>query len=144
MSTNGLIHWIALLSLLGLVGVEARAEPMLLVEIHKEGFAQRSFVGQPLYLAFVTEVTDHATQAVFGDTYDNGDVGMTFNALPETVADMEAAFHALGGRLWLDSSVVPPSVRNVDEIWNPPPTAFTSSLHVPRLGHGLSGTTLRA
>ena len=139
MRTNRLIQCAVLLHLLGLVGAEIRAEPTLLVEIHDEGFAQRGFVGQPLYLDFVTEVTDHTTQAAFGDTYDAGDVGMTFTAPPETVADMEAAFHARGGRFWLHSALVPGSPRNVDEIWNPPPTAYATTLHVPRLGHGLSG-----
>src|SRR5688572_7779398 len=106
MWANRFIQYIVLLSIFGLVS-EARADPILLVEIHKHGFPA-SAPGGPATLQFVTEITDHTTQTVFGGMYSGADEGMTFDAPANLVDAFEIALSAETGRFWLtDGSHTP-------------------------------------
>jgi hypothetical protein len=142
MSVNRSIQCIVLLSSFGGVRAELRAEPILLVEIQQHGFVPRSFVGQPVDISFVTEVTDHTTQTVLGGTYDSSNVGTVLSASTQQLAGIETAFHASGGRFWFDDSSHAPAPNGVDAIWEPAPIDWVINLHVPRLGHGLTGYDL--
>jgi hypothetical protein len=141
MSANRLIHFIGLVSLLGSVGVEARAEPMLLLELHRHGFQTFVSSGQPVLMEFSTQITDSTTRTVFGGSYTDADEGMMFDAPADLVDRFEAALTAPTGRFWLSGGGTTPIVVEVDSIWNPI-GAYTPTPHVPRLGHGLTGYNL--
>jgi hypothetical protein len=110
---------------------------MLLVEIRQEGFADVNAVGEPVYMAFVTETS---TQTALGDIYDTGDVGMTFEASPSILAGIETAF-TTDGTFWIDNSNFT-QAHGVDEIWTIDPLDWEITRHVPRLGHGFTGYDL--
>jgi hypothetical protein len=135
-----LIQCIAFASFFGLVRVDTRAEPILLVEIHKQGSPPVAS-GAPVRLEFVTEITDHTTQTVFGGDYNDSHEGVTFEAPLGKVADFETAFTAPTGRFWIADQSNTPGALNVDDIWNPPSGALIT-VFVPRLGHGLTGYNL--
>src|SRR5687767_8133872 len=93
MSRYRLIQCIGLLSLLGLAGVEARAEPILLIEIHHEATSiNLSHFGAPLYMALrANGGNGNPPIATLEGFYDSDDVGMKFHATPENVEAFEAA-----------------------------------------------------
>jgi hypothetical protein len=119
----------------------ANAEPMLLVEIHKHGFP-RAAVGGPATLQFVTEITDHTTQTVFGGMYSGADEGRTFDASENLVDAFEIALSAPTGRFALTDGSHTPAGAPADWIWNMPPSSYTATQYVPRLGYGLTGYNL--
>jgi hypothetical protein len=138
MSTYRLDQCMVLLSLLGLFGLGARAEPLLLVEIRQEGFSDVNADGEPVYMAFVTETSG---QTALGRVYGTGDVGMTFEASPSVLAGIEMAFTS-GGIFWIDNDSHAPATHGVDAIWTIDPLDWEISRHVPRRGHGLTGYDL--
>src|SRR5687768_17578990 len=144
MFVNRLIHCIALLSLVGVAGVEARAEPMLLIEITAEGASQRSFSGEPVYMAFLTEDAAGIEQGVLGGFYDAADVGMTFEASPEVLAGIEEALTNAGHFAIDTGNNAPPQSFRADRIWTLDRADWEITRHVPRLGDGLSGYDLSA
>lgn len=142
MGTNRLVQCVVLLSLLGVIAAEARAEPMLLIEITSEGSSERGSIGEPIYLAFLTEDAPGITQHSLGGMYDTDDVGMTFAASPEVLAGMEEAL-TNGGRFGIDSQAnAPPASAHADLIWTIDPPNWEITRHVPRLGLGLQGYDL--
>jgi hypothetical protein len=142
MSANRLFQCIGILSLLALFGVEARAEPILLVEIHKHGFKTLNSIGEPVPLEFATFITDITTQSVFGGNFTDAQEGMAFDAPHESIPGFEAALTASTGRLWLTDGGHTPVLSSVDNIWDMPFGTYTTTPHVPRLGHGLTGYNL--
>jgi hypothetical protein len=121
----------------------ANAE-MLIVEVHQTSFAEANFEGEPKTLGLITEVTNETNQTRFEGMYDPSDVGMTFFAPEESLPGFEAALTATTGRFWLTNPGSPGAALSVDEIWDPPPTIYQSTVHAPKLGFGLSGYKLTA
>jgi hypothetical protein len=142
MFQSRLIQSIVLLSLFGVLTEEARAEPMLLVEIHKHGFKSVNFLGEPVRLEFATFVTDVTTQTVFGGNYTEAHDGVTFDAPSESIAGFERALSASTGRFWLSDGGHTPVLADADQLWNMPFGTYTTTVHAPRLGYGLTGYNL--
>lgn len=144
MFVNRLIQCIVLPSLLGAIDAEARAEPMLLLEIHQVGSNSNiSFIGQPLYMAFVARADAGMDPVRFEGTYDADDVGVTFSATPEMVESIEFALTQPTGRFSLDISSFAPSAHPVDALWLSAVSDLSIQQFVPRLGHGLLGYDLK-
>ncbi|HEY3391494.1 MAG TPA: hypothetical protein VGK58_02215 [Lacipirellulaceae bacterium] len=147
MWTNRLVQCAVLLSLLGLVGAETRAEPMLLMEIHQiGGRGNLSYLGEPIYLAFVTEpapASSSADQAILDGRYDSSHVGMTFSAAPDVVHEMEFNLRQPTGSFWLDGLARTPVPHRPDDLWQMGLIVDISvNQLVPRLGYGLAGYDL--
>jgi hypothetical protein len=130
---------------LGLVVAEARAEPMLLIEIHDIGSSTNiSYVGVPIYIAFKANGGNgNPPNAILEGLYDSDDVGMTFHATPQNVEAFQAALSMATGEFILITSNHVASGGDADELWR---TDRPESLRqfVPRLGVGLSGYDLTA
>jgi hypothetical protein len=145
MTRHRLLHGIVLLSVVGSVGTRARAEPMLLIEIHVEGTSiNLSHFGAPLYMAFsANSGNGDPPNAILEGFYDSDDVGMTFHATPENVEAFEIALSAPTGEFGLITSNTSPGGGSADELWR---TDLPDNLRqfVPRLGVGLTGYDLTA
>jgi hypothetical protein len=142
MSAKRSTQCIILLSLLGVAGVDVRAQPMLLVEIHKHGFNRVNAIGDPVRLEFITEMSDSGPRTVFGGDYSTSDSDMTFDAPVDLVARFEAALKAPTGMFALIDGGHTPVGTSADSIWNMPFGTYTTTVHAPRLGHGLTGYNL--
>ncbi|HEX2476212.1 MAG TPA: PEP-CTERM sorting domain-containing protein, partial [Lacipirellulaceae bacterium] len=118
------------------------AEPMLLIEIHKQATKQLSTLGEPVRLEFITEITDHTSQTVFGRDFTDVDEGMTFDASVDLVEEFEAALTAPTGRFAVTDGVHTPVARDVSDLWIMPTGTYTMTFHAPQLGHGLTGYNL--
>lgn len=131
------------------VGTELRAEPMLLLEIHQMGSSSNlSFIGQPLYMAFVVHSMPGQISVGPAGAYDPDDVGMTFNATPEQVDAVEFHLSQPTGRFILDISSFAARTHLADELWrtnwDPQSSDINVQQFVPRFGLGLTGFDLTA
>jgi hypothetical protein len=132
---------------LGPFALGARSEPVLLFEIHQIGGRNNlSNLGEPIYLAFVTEpapASSSADQAILDGEYDSGDVGMTFSAPPDVVDEMEFNLRQLTGSFWLDGLASTPIPHDPDELWQTGLIVDISIRQfVPRIGYGVTGYDL--
>jgi hypothetical protein len=141
MSVNRLIQCIGLLSFFGVVDIEVRAEPIILMEFRSDGGALPNVVGQPVRVAFNAR-SDDGPVAQIGGLYTTSDVGSTFSAEPATVELFETHFQAPSGRFAFDDGPTTPTNLLVDQLWSVPTSIAASTIHVPRLGHGLTGYNL--
>jgi hypothetical protein len=145
MSTNRLFHCVVLLSVFGLVGVDARAQPRLLIEIHDIGGGTNiSHVGAPIYMAFKANGGNGDPPiAILEGSYDSDDVGVTFDATPENVEAFEAALSLATGEFSIITSNTSPTGGRADGLWQSDSRGFFRQF-VPRLGVGLTGYHLTA
>jgi hypothetical protein len=144
MSVNRLFQCILLLSVSWVVAVvEARAEPMLLMEFQSNGTWFPNSVGQPVRIAFNAR-SDDGPVAQIGGMYTNSHVGSTFSADANVVEIFEMHFRSSNGRFAFDSGPSTPQNLSVDQLWSVPVSIATSTIHVPRLGYGLAGYNLTA
>jgi hypothetical protein len=141
MAVNRLFQGMVLLSVVGVLGADACAQPRLLIELHRLGAQRVGSLGEPVPLEFATQITDSTTRTVFGANYTDADEGMTFDAPADLVERFETAFAAPAGRFWLGGGGTTPVVSDVDSIWDPA-SAYMPTAHVIRLGNGLTGYNL--
>jgi hypothetical protein len=133
-----------LLSMLGAVAAEVRAEPMLLLEIHQMGGRTNlSLVGQPIYMAFSAQSAPGMDPVRLESSYNADDVRMTFNATPEIVDGIEFALRQATGRFSLTCCFIP-QTHSADELWRTDWEHSDISIQqfVPRRGDGLNGYDL--
>jgi hypothetical protein len=144
MSVNRLFQGILFLSVVGLIGTHARAEPMLLIEIHDEATSiNLSHFGAPVYMALLANGGNGSPPvATLEGFYDSDDVGMTFHATPVNVDAFEAALSVPTGEFGIiTSNTSPGPAGDADDLWHSDPQGFFRQF-APRLGVGLTGYDL--
>jgi hypothetical protein len=145
MSGKHLIQCIGLLSLFGIIGAQARAEPILLIEIHDTGGGfNLSHVGAPIFMSFSANGGNGAPPiAKLEGSYDSDDVGMTFYATPENVEAFQAALSLPTGEYGIITSNHVAGGGDADELWRTDLPDYLRQF-VPRLGVGFTGYDLTA
>jgi hypothetical protein len=125
-----------LILLVFLIPRAASAESTLLLQVHEHAFAPQNFIGERVVLGFVTEWPNSYNQTRFEREYTA--TGATPIAA-EQVQGFEAALTTSTGVFALTNNGFTPGGLSVDQIWNPPPTTYTTTAYVPKLAYGMYG-----